>query len=198
VRHLHGNCAGLGLIAGCATLVFGGLLTPTSVDQFPWFVGVMLATFSSPASATRRHSRQYPVVFSHSPRQAAGVIGFSRRHRRLWPVPVFFFCSDGRRARRARSASPSSFGLLLLPACRPQRSTGGSTPAREPKNPADFSMKEASTKAPCNTILTLSTVGFTLMFAVWLMFGVLGIPIRKEFGLSDNDDLRVADGDRAT
>lgn len=34
-------------------------------------------------------------------------------------------------------------------------------------------------------VLTLSTVGFTLMFAVWLMFGVLGIPIRKELGLTD-------------
>ncbi|MCC7007955.1 MAG: NarK/NasA family nitrate transporter [Acidobacteria bacterium] len=36
-----------------------------------------------------------------------------------------------------------------------------------------------------NRILTLSTAAFTLMFAVWLQFGVLGIPIRKEFGLSD-------------
>ncbi len=36
-----------------------------------------------------------------------------------------------------------------------------------------------------NTVLTLSTIAFTLMFAVWLMFGVLGIPIRKEFGLSE-------------
>jgi NNP family nitrate/nitrite transporter-like MFS transporter len=36
-----------------------------------------------------------------------------------------------------------------------------------------------------NAILTLSTSAFTLMFAVWLMFGVLGIPIRKEFGLTD-------------
>lgn len=35
------------------------------------------------------------------------------------------------------------------------------------------------------SVLTLSTIGFTLMFAVWLMFGVLGIPIRKEFGLTD-------------
>lgn len=31
----------------------------------------------------------------------------------------------------------------------------------------------------------MSTIGFTLMFAVWLMFGVLGIPIREEFGLTD-------------
>lgn len=33
-------------------------------------------------------------------------------------------------------------------------------------------------------VLVLSTLAFTLMFAVWLMFGVLGIPIRDEFGLS--------------
>ena len=35
------------------------------------------------------------------------------------------------------------------------------------------------------SVLAWSTIGFTLMFAVWLMFGVLGIPIRDEFGLSD-------------
>ncbi len=34
-------------------------------------------------------------------------------------------------------------------------------------------------------VLALSTVAFTLMFAVWLMFGVLGIPIRAELGLTD-------------
>ena len=34
-------------------------------------------------------------------------------------------------------------------------------------------------------VLALATIAFTLMFAVWLMFGVLGIPIRKEFGLTD-------------
>lgn len=34
-------------------------------------------------------------------------------------------------------------------------------------------------------VLSLSTFAFTLMFAVWLMFGVLGIPIQKEFGISD-------------
>ena len=35
------------------------------------------------------------------------------------------------------------------------------------------------------SVLVMSTLGFTLMFAVWLMFGVLGIPIREEFGLTD-------------
>lgn len=34
-------------------------------------------------------------------------------------------------------------------------------------------------------VLTMSTIAFTLMFAVWLMFGILGKPIQTEFGLSD-------------
>ncbi|MGA4507490.1 MFS transporter [Propionibacteriaceae bacterium G1746] len=34
-------------------------------------------------------------------------------------------------------------------------------------------------------VLTMSTIAFTLMFAVWLMFGILGKPIQAEFGLSD-------------
>lgn len=36
-----------------------------------------------------------------------------------------------------------------------------------------------------NRVLTISTIAFTLMFAVWLQFGILAIPIQKEFGLSD-------------
>lgn len=34
-------------------------------------------------------------------------------------------------------------------------------------------------------VLILSTISFTLMFAVWLMFGILGKPISKEFHLSE-------------
>ncbi len=36
-----------------------------------------------------------------------------------------------------------------------------------------------------NRVLALSFTAFTVAFAVWMMLGVLGIPIRKEFGLSD-------------
>jgi len=36
---------------------------------------------------------------------------------------------------------------------------------------------------PSTRVLTLSTVAFTLLFAVWLMFGVLGVPIREELHL---------------
>jgi MFS transporter, NNP family, nitrate/nitrite transporter len=42
--------------------------------------------------------------------------------------------------------------------------------------------REASTRM---RILYLSFTGFALMFAAWTMFGVLGIPIQKELGISD-------------
>lgn len=42
-----------------------------------------------------------------------------------------------------------------------------------------------SEKRERNSVLTLSFIAFTLMFAVWLEFGILAIPIQKEFGLSD-------------
>jgi NNP family nitrate/nitrite transporter-like MFS transporter len=35
-----------------------------------------------------------------------------------------------------------------------------------------------------NRVLLLSTVAFTLLFAVWLMLGVLALPIQAELGLS--------------
>jgi NNP family nitrate/nitrite transporter-like MFS transporter len=36
-------------------------------------------------------------------------------------------------------------------------------------------------------VLILSTVGFTLFFAVWVMFAVVGIPLREELGLGDGE-----------
>ncbi|GEM49562.1 MFS transporter [Deinococcus cellulosilyticus] len=47
------------------------------------------------------------------------------------------------------------------------------------------SIHKAQERNEATRVLWLSTLGFTLMFAVWLMFGVLGIPIRKELGLTD-------------
>lgn len=45
-----------------------------------------------------------------------------------------------------------------------------------------MAMKEQKER---NSVLILSFLAFTLMFAVWLEFGILAIPIQKEFGLSD-------------
>ncbi|QIM21791.1 NarK/NasA family nitrate transporter [Phycicoccus sp. HDW14] len=44
---------------------------------------------------------------------------------------------------------------------------------------------EAAHPAGARRVLWLSTAAFTLMFAAWLMFGILGVPIQKELGLSD-------------
>ncbi|MEZ5098649.1 MAG: MFS transporter [Thermoleophilia bacterium] len=34
-------------------------------------------------------------------------------------------------------------------------------------------------------VLAIATGGFTVCFAVWVMFAIVGIPVRKEFGLSE-------------
>jgi NNP family nitrate/nitrite transporter-like MFS transporter len=36
-------------------------------------------------------------------------------------------------------------------------------------------------------VLSLATAGFTLFFAVWVMFAILGIPLRKELGFDDGE-----------
>lgn len=68
---------GIGLVAGCALLVGMGLLTPTSMEQFDMFVIVMLGLFFFTGIGNAATFRQYPIVFQHNPRQAAGVIGWT-------------------------------------------------------------------------------------------------------------------------
>jgi len=38
-----------------------------------------------------------------------------------------------------------------------------------------------------NSVLTLNTFGFTVMFAVWVVFAIIGIAIRKELSLSETE-----------
>ncbi|GAA1627272.1 MFS transporter [Catellatospora bangladeshensis] len=45
--------------------------------------------------------------------------------------------------------------------------------------------RPAATAAGRHRVLWLSTISFTVMFAVWLMFGILGKPISQEFHLSE-------------
>ncbi|CAN5248092.1 NarK family nitrate/nitrite MFS transporter [soil metagenome] len=68
---------GIFLIAGCIALVQMGLLTPTSVDQFPAFLYVMLFMFFITGMGNAATFRQFPIIFGHNARQAAGVIGFT-------------------------------------------------------------------------------------------------------------------------
>jgi len=71
------HITGIALIIG--TLVMGGmgLLTPTSLDQFPAFVAIMLVLFFFTGMGNASTFRQYPIIFADSPRQGAGVIGWT-------------------------------------------------------------------------------------------------------------------------
>lgn len=71
------HVVGIGLILSALVMAFTGLLTPTSLDQFPLFVGLMLLIFFLTGVGNASTFRQYPIIFSHSPRQGAGVLGWT-------------------------------------------------------------------------------------------------------------------------
>ncbi len=52
-------------------------LNPSSLEQFPYFVGFMLAIFFFAGMGNASTFRQIPVIFCHNPRQAGGVIGWT-------------------------------------------------------------------------------------------------------------------------
>jgi len=68
---------GLGILAGSVILVTEGLVAPTSMDQFPLFVTVILAMFFFTGIGNAGTFRQYPIIFAENQRQAAGVIGWT-------------------------------------------------------------------------------------------------------------------------
>lgn len=68
---------GLGLVAGIIMLVTMGLVSPTSMAQFPMFVGVMFGLFFFTGMGNAATFRQFPIIFSHNQRQGAGVIGWT-------------------------------------------------------------------------------------------------------------------------
>jgi NNP family nitrate/nitrite transporter-like MFS transporter len=68
---------GIGLVGGCIAMVQFGYLTPTSVDQFDGFLYLMLFLFFITGMGNAATFRQYPIIFGHNPRQAAGVIGWT-------------------------------------------------------------------------------------------------------------------------
>jgi len=67
----------LGQIIGCAVLILGGYLTPTSLAQFPMFVYVMLWIFLMTGINNAATFRQYPIVFAYSPTQGAQILGWT-------------------------------------------------------------------------------------------------------------------------
>jgi MFS transporter, NNP family, nitrate/nitrite transporter len=59
---------------------------------------------------------------------------------------------------------------------------------RDSKNTPSTGEHERLTSArTAYTVLGVSTFAFAVCFAVWMMFGVIGIPIRKELGLNNTE-----------
>ncbi|ABF43824.1 Nitrate/nitrite transporter (plasmid) [Deinococcus geothermalis DSM 11300] len=51
--------------------------------------------------------------------------------------------------------------------------------------PANIPLPAPALTADARRVVTWSTLGFTLMFAVWVMFSIVALPIRKQLGLTD-------------
>lgn len=71
------HLAGIAMIGLCLALILTGSLTPESADQFPTFVWLMLGIFFCTGVGNASTFRQYPVIFAHSPRQGAQVLGWT-------------------------------------------------------------------------------------------------------------------------
>ena len=69
--------SGLVMVASIVLMFILGLFTPTSLDQFPMFVILMLVIFLASGAGNASTFRQFPIIFSHSARQGAGVIGWT-------------------------------------------------------------------------------------------------------------------------
>jgi NNP family nitrate/nitrite transporter-like MFS transporter len=68
---------GIGIAIGSVLLLTMGLVAPTSLDQFPTFVAVIFGLFFFTGMGNAATFRQYPIIFGHNKRQAAGVIGWT-------------------------------------------------------------------------------------------------------------------------
>lgn len=71
------HITGIVLIISTLAMAFMGLFTPTSLDQFTLFVVFMLILFFFTGIGNAATFRQYPIIFADSPRQSAGVIGWT-------------------------------------------------------------------------------------------------------------------------
>jgi len=69
--------SGVGLIVGCLALLFGGYLTPTSIDMFPGFVWIMLWIFLMSGIGNFATFRLYPIVYAYNARMGSGLLGWT-------------------------------------------------------------------------------------------------------------------------
>lgn len=71
------HLTGLALILGALWFGFSDLLAPDSSESFTVFVVLMVVMFLFTGIGNASTFRQFPIIFGHSARQAAGVIGWT-------------------------------------------------------------------------------------------------------------------------
>ncbi|OGO32325.1 MAG: MFS transporter [Chloroflexi bacterium RBG_16_56_11] len=101
--------SGLIMIGSAIAMVFSGVFTPDSTGQFPLFVILMLVIFLASGTGNASTFRQYPIIFAHSPRQGAGVIGWTAAIAAYGPFIWSTFI--GLAISRAGSPAPFFYGL---------------------------------------------------------------------------------------
>lgn len=103
---------GIALIAGTVAMIALGLFTPTSVDQFGMFVTLMLTLFFFTGMGNAATFRQFPIIFGHNPRQAAGVIGWTAAIAAYGPFIFSMFISTA--LSTTGSVTPFFIGLTIF------------------------------------------------------------------------------------
>jgi NNP family nitrate/nitrite transporter-like MFS transporter len=103
---------GIGILGGSIILVTQGLVAPTSMEQFPMFVAVILAIFFFTGVGNAGTFRQYPIIFSKNQRQAAGVIGWTAAIAAFGPF--IFATLIGKNISATGGANNFFIGLILF------------------------------------------------------------------------------------
>ncbi|MBB6330906.1 NNP family nitrate/nitrite transporter-like MFS transporter [Chryseobacterium sediminis] len=104
---------GLCLILLFLALIFGGYLTPTSKNEFNGFLAIILCIFFFTGIGNAATFKQYPVIFSNSPRKAAGVIGWTAAVAAFGPFVFNVLISQS----RAISGDARLFFWFLIVGC---------------------------------------------------------------------------------
>lgn len=106
------HICGVAMIVITSLMIGFGLFAPTSADQFPLFVGLMLSLFFFTGMGNAATFRQFPVIFGANPRQAAGVIGWTAAIAAYGPF--IFSVAIGSISAAYGSPTPFFYGLTAF------------------------------------------------------------------------------------
>ncbi len=104
--------SGIGLIVTSIIIIFSGALTPSSLNNFPTFVSLMLLLFFFTGIGNASTFRQFPIAFAFNPRKAAGVIGFTAAIATFGPF--IFNTLIGTSIKSYGSAAPFFWGAVVF------------------------------------------------------------------------------------